>query len=510
MAKKTAFEIVNENRKKLVELVIQNLEKGYLWEAGWDINALRPQNGTNDTKYNGINRLHLGYCAVEKSYKDPRWVTFIQAKENGWKVKPGEKGVQCEFWKWTKLEKIKDENGNEKEVESLLNRPLVNYFTVFNMEQLERNYPKFQLANIKEDEIFKIADNLIASSPIPVKEIAQDRAYYSPLEEHIVMPLRGSFASSQDYIATLTHELAHSTMKELGRDNGSLIKGNIEYAREELVAELSSMFLQAELGIKVEGKHFENHTAYLESWASLMKKDPNELYTACAKASKACDLLLDRYLEHTQYKNQTINFKEYKELLNLDNREFFIKNFDNDKYFNLQEKFKENISKLNKELEIYTGTITFSLHKDPKQIEEWNLTAITKNEPTYDIRGNYKECIDELLSNCKYIEIFQNLVKNNVLIGINNYNEHGKKEGLWKEYTSENIEISNYQNGIKDGKFLELFSNNEIKSLGSYENGEKSPTSFSFNKDTSELIKNSWDNKDITWNEVSKSDILER
>lgn len=69
MAKKTAFEIVSENRKKLVELVIENLEKGYLWEAGWDINALRPQNGTNDTKYNGINRLHLGYCAVEKIIK---------------------------------------------------------------------------------------------------------------------------------------------------------------------------------------------------------------------------------------------------------------------------------------------------------------------------------------------------------------------------------------------------------------------------------------------------------
>lgn len=500
MSKKTAFEIVSENRKKLVELVIENLENGYLWEAGWNVNALRPQNGTNETKYNGINRLYLGYYAIKKEFKDPRWVTFIQAKENGWKVKPGEKGVQCEFWKWTKLEKIKDENGNEKEVESLLSRPLVNYFTVFNMEQLEGNYPKFQLANIKEDEIFKIADNLIASSPIPVKEIAQDRAYYSPLEEHIVMPLRESFASSQDYIATLTHELAHSTMKELGRNNGSLIKGNIEYAREELVAELSSMFLQAELGIKVEGKHFENHTAYLESWASLMKKDPNELYTACAKASKACDLLLDRYLEHTQYKNQTINFKEYKELLNLDNREFFIKNFDNDKYFNLQEKFKESISNLNKELEIYTGNITFSLHKDPKQIEEWNLTAITKNEPTYDIRGNYKECVEELLSNCKYIEIFQNLVKNNVLIGINNYNEHGKKEGLWKEYTSENIEISNYQNGIKQGKFIELFSNNEIKSLGTYENNIKSPNYFSFDKDSSEL----------TWNKIADSNSLER
>lgn len=502
MPKKTTFEIVNENRKKLVELVIENLEKGYLWEAGWNINTLRPQNRTNETKYNGINRLYLGYCAVKKEFKDPRWVTFIQARENGWKIKPGEKGIQCEFWKWTKIEKVKDENGNEKEIEMLLPRPLVSYFTVFNMEQLEGNYPKLELLEIKNDEIFKIADDLISSSPIPIKEIAQDRAYYSPLKKHIIMPLRESFISSQDYIATLTHELAHSTMKELERINDNFfIKNSIEYAREELVAELTSMFLQAELGIKIEGKHFENHTAYLESWASLMKKDPNELYTACSKASKACDLLLERYLEHTQYKNQTINFKEYKELLNLDNREFFIKNFDNDKYFNLQEKFKENISKLNKELEIYTGAITFSLHKDPKQIEEWNLTVITKNEPTYDIRGNYKECINELLSNCKYIEIFQNLVKNNVLIGINNYNELGKKEGLWKEYTSENIEISNYQNGIKQGKFIELFSNNEIKSLGTYENGIKSPNYFSFDKDSSELI---W------WNEIADSNFLER
>lgn len=66
MSKKTAFEIVSENRKKLVELVIENLENGYLWEAGWNVNALRPQNGTNETKYNGINRLYLGYYTIKK------------------------------------------------------------------------------------------------------------------------------------------------------------------------------------------------------------------------------------------------------------------------------------------------------------------------------------------------------------------------------------------------------------------------------------------------------------
>ena len=35
-----------------------------------------------------------------KGYEDNRWVTFNQAKENGWSVRKGEKGTPIEIFKF--------------------------------------------------------------------------------------------------------------------------------------------------------------------------------------------------------------------------------------------------------------------------------------------------------------------------------------------------------------------------------------------------------------------------
>ena len=273
--KKTAFEKVQDNRKELVNKVIENMEKGYVWEAGWDINALRSQNPVSGAKYKGINRISLGYIITEKGYKDPRFITFKQAQDNNWKVKRGEHGYLCEYWVWTKKEEKVNEKGEKEKVEVPLERPMVNYFTIFNMEQIEGDYPKFELPKLSHDEMLQVANDFISSSHCAIKETAQDRAYYSPSEDHIVLPLRDSFKSTEDFLETTLHEMAHSTGKELGRKFGIT---PTEYAREELVAELSSMFIKADLGLQFGGKHFENHSAYLESWAGMLKKDPNELY----------------------------------------------------------------------------------------------------------------------------------------------------------------------------------------------------------------------------------------
>ena len=64
-----------------------------------------------------------------------------------------------------------------------------------------------------------------------------------------------------------------------------------EYAKEELIAELSSLFLKAELGISSEGKHFENHSAYLNGWNKMLRSDPNELYRASKEADKVCSYI---------------------------------------------------------------------------------------------------------------------------------------------------------------------------------------------------------------------------
>lgn len=301
----SAFEKVQSERKSLVDKIIANMEKGYIWDSGWDINALRSQNPVSGAKYNGINKLHLGYAVAENNYQDPRFVTFKQAQEKGWKVKKGEHGYPCEYWIWTKKEEITNDKGEKEKVDVPLDKPRISYFTVFNLEQIEGDYPKFELPKLQNDEILQIANDLIASSRCPIQEAAQDRAYYSPSNDKITLPLRDSFKSTEDYLATLLHEMAHSTGKELGREMSTLGKMSSEYAKEELVAELSSLFLKAELGIPSEGKHFENHSAYLNGWNSMLRSDPNELYRAAKEADKACVYIMDRYREYINTKEIT-------------------------------------------------------------------------------------------------------------------------------------------------------------------------------------------------------------
>ena len=287
----SAFEKVQSERKSLVDKIIANMEKGYIWDSGWDINALRSQNPVSGAKYNGINKLRLGYVVAENNYQDPRFVTFKQAQEKGWKVKKGEHGHPCEYWIWTKKEEIINDKGEKEKVDVPLDKPRISYFTVFNLEQIEGNYPKFELPKLSHDEILEVANDFIASSRCPIQEAAQARAYYSPANDKITLPLRDSFKTTEDYLATLLHEMAHSTGKELGRE---MVTSPLspEYAKEELIAELSSLFLKAELGISSEGKHFENHSAYLNGWNKMLRSDPNELYRASKEADKVYSYIM--------------------------------------------------------------------------------------------------------------------------------------------------------------------------------------------------------------------------
>ena len=47
-----AYDIVMEERKKLVEKIIENMEKGDLiFKRGWDVSYLRPQNPVSEVMY---------------------------------------------------------------------------------------------------------------------------------------------------------------------------------------------------------------------------------------------------------------------------------------------------------------------------------------------------------------------------------------------------------------------------------------------------------------------------
>lgn len=293
-----AYDIVMEERRKLVEKIIENMEnEGVIYKKGWDISLLRPQNPVSEVMYLGGNRVKLGIEAIINDYKDPRWVTFNQAKANGWNVKKGAKGTKCEKWIFTKIVKEKDENGKMIEKEEKLTTPFPTYFTVFNAEQIE-GMPPLNLIKADKGQVFEIVEDFIASSECPIKELAQEEAYYSPSEDEIVLPLREAFKSKESFLRTTLHEMGHSTGHEsrLNRDMSGTF-GSESYAKEELVAELCSLFTQARLNIKIEGEHFNDHTAYLKSWIGVLKNDPNELFRAATKAEAASERLYNNYLE---------------------------------------------------------------------------------------------------------------------------------------------------------------------------------------------------------------------
>jgi antirestriction protein ArdC len=93
------------------------------------------------------------------------------------------------------------------------------------------------------------------------------------------------------HAATLAHELTHATKhsKRLARDFGRVRYGDEGYAREELVAELGSAFLCADLNITPEVR--EDHAAYISSWITILKNEKRAIFTAAAHAQRAVDYL---------------------------------------------------------------------------------------------------------------------------------------------------------------------------------------------------------------------------
>ena len=318
--KKSAKEKVEENRKKIVDKLIANMEKGYIFsEWAWNRKAFLPRNAVTGTQYQGINRLNLSFEAIEREYSDPRWLTLKKANEMGYSIKPGAKGVFCEKWIWQKLEKVvneetgeveKDEEGKEKCVLVDLERPIINYFYLYNASEIEGFPPYIEPKINEQSNILDVADSFIVSSECPVEEKFQEKAFYSPMEDKITLPPRKYFKSDEAFLGTLLHEMSHSTgnEKRLNRDIKNLF-GTEKYALEELTAELSCVFLEAELDMDIDFTR-QDHINYFNSWIKALKDNPNELYKVCNNASKSCNRLMENYEKVRIYENTKVNQDE--------------------------------------------------------------------------------------------------------------------------------------------------------------------------------------------------------
>jgi antirestriction protein ArdC len=114
----------------------------------------------------------------------------------------------------------------------------------------------------------------------------------------VQMPPFEAFRDAESYYSTLTHELTHWTKHptRLDRDFGRKAWGDEGYSREELVAELGSAFLCADLEVHQEPR--EENAAYIAIWLEVLKNDKRAIFAAAARAQRAGDYLNQKAAAH--------------------------------------------------------------------------------------------------------------------------------------------------------------------------------------------------------------------
>ena len=277
---------------RITQEIITRLEAGTRpWIKPWrGVPVSRPLRACG-IPYHGINVFWLWLVADMSAYASPFWMTYKQAKELGAQVKQGEKSTIAIFYKSYTKEIEAAENGEKTDVA----RRVLKAYPVFNADQVEGLPERFHpaaLVELPEPEGRQAAlDQFFGAVPAELRHEGAE-AYYEPVADRVTMPPPTLFLGFDHYYATLAHELSHWTghTSRLDRELKHRF-GSAAYAAEELIAELSSAILGAELGLPV--AHLDNHASYIEHWLKLLKADDRAILTAAAKAEEAASLLLE-------------------------------------------------------------------------------------------------------------------------------------------------------------------------------------------------------------------------
>ena len=251
-------------------------------------------NVTTKKAYQGMNQLVLMFESAIKGYGHNEWATYKQWKSIDAQVRKGEKATTLIKWGQTyKCDTCGHKGRNHCGDLGHLNRKHMwaSAFNVFNAAQVDGYTPAMPEGLGDAPEQVERIEKLIAATGADITHAAQDRAYFMPANDKIVLPLREQFETTAGYYGTALHELTHWTGHEsrLAREGGTVF-GDSKYAFEELVAELGATFLAAHLGVELE-PHME-HAAYLASWLKGLKEDPRALYRASKLAQAAATYLL--------------------------------------------------------------------------------------------------------------------------------------------------------------------------------------------------------------------------
>ena len=288
--------------REITDKIIKDFEGGIVpwvkpWKSGSGLSLLSlPQNALTRRSYSGINILLLWSALEEKGLTSNYWLTFKQCIAMGGGVMKGEHGTHVYFA--DKFVPTKEKIRAEQEGDEAASIAFLKRYVVFNAEQCD-GLPKGLIAapSIKPQcEVVPEAEALIAATGADFR-IGGDKAFYVPSEDFIRIPQQTSYTDQINYYRTAFHELGHWTGHKTRLDRNLTTKfGTVDYAREELVAELATAFVCASLGIVPTVRHAD----YIGNWLQVLREDARAIVRAASLASKASDFILQFQSQNTQ------------------------------------------------------------------------------------------------------------------------------------------------------------------------------------------------------------------
>lgn len=308
-AKKTIYDIVQAKLLLKLEEAMQSGEQ-FTWVKPWK-GAPYP----------------CSYAYPSKPFSSPVNLLFLEAGEYltyqqivshpDARIKKGAK-QELVFQRFPVFQKDKngkpklDENG-----EPIIERFVLKYtreFHISAVEGIKSHFVPVEYEHTKTKNM-EMADLLITAYSqayeVKVEELYGTGQAYNQ-GSRVVLPDRRQYSNVYEYYSTAFHELGHSTRMALHREQ-------LDYAQEELVAEITASLICATLGLENE-EAFRNNLAYLQHWhAHIKDAKPKELYFAVEAAKSASEMILDscpvvkQYLEPKFQEPERQEEKEQKE-----------------------------------------------------------------------------------------------------------------------------------------------------------------------------------------------------
>ena len=305
---------------------IESLRSKDGWKKPWFTEgALQWPKNLNGREYNGMNAFLLLLHCEKEGYRIPRFCTFDRIQQFN---KPGSRDKDAkprvsvlkgehsfpvmlttftvvdketkERIKWEDYKLLSQEQREKYNV-----YPKLQTYYVFNVAQTnlkevrpelwEKLEQEYSMPKVDRSGAFEPVDRMIADNRwiCPIKLMYGDSAYYSISKNEIVVPEKGQFKDGESFYSNLYHEMGHSTGAENQLDRlKPTTFGSAEYAREELVAELTAALTAQRYGMS---KHLKDDTAaYLKAWLDSLKESPQFIKTVLLDVKKASSMLTQR------------------------------------------------------------------------------------------------------------------------------------------------------------------------------------------------------------------------